>query len=596
MTSGERVGLGAEGNGHKTAFYSHNRTDLGNAERLIDRHGQDLRYVHPWGKWLAWDGRRWAVDASGNVERRAVDTVTSIYAEAAAAEDSDERKGLARHAERTESRSRIEAMIALARARPGVPAMPEELDADPWLLNAKNGTVNLRTGELRPHDPADLITKVAGTNYAPDAHAPRFSAFLREVFDDEDVVAFVRRFAGYSLTGSTEERALAMLWGRGKNGKSTLVELFQEALGDYARNTETETILAKRQQGVGNDVAALRGARFVAAAEVEQGRVLAESKVKNLTGSDTVTARFLYSEPFDFRPEFKLWLSTNNKPVIRGTDDAIWDRIRLIPFARRFEGKDADSRLPEKLREEMPGVLAWMVQGCLEWQEGGLGEPEKVAAATEGYRDEMDTLGGFVDECCVVRPEAWCKFADLYSAYTRWCEESNEHPEKKRRFGDKLTERGFRPDNGAKNVAIRRGIALRHDGDPDPSRVNDPTPKTGSEGPEKPPKTGTDVNRVNVGRAVVNPQNPCKTEEFGEWVNQGYPQSTNLGLVPRVDEGYGNGLTKVNGLTLLAENDAKTSPESRLTAAQAERVKRLMSEGMAASFARAEVLGEEDVP
>jgi putative DNA primase/helicase len=596
MTSGERVGLGAEGNGHKTAFYNHNRTDLGNADRLIDRHGQDLRYVHPWGKWLAWDGRRWAVDASGNVERRAVDTVTSIYAEAAAAEDSDERKGLARHAERTESRSRIEAMIALARARPGVPAMPEELDADPWLLNVANGTIDLRTGELRPHDPADLITKVAGTNYDPDATAPRFERFLSEVLVEKDLVGFVRRFAGYSLSGSTRERCFAILHGGGKNGKSTLVELLQDALGDYARNTAVDTVLAKRYDGVGNDVAALRGARFVSAAEVEKGRKLAESKVKNLTGSDTVTARFLYSEPFDFRPEFKLWLSTNNKPEIVGTDNAIWDRIKLIPFKRRFEGRAADASLPERLREELPGVLAWLVRGCLEWQEGGLRESAEVLNATRAYREEMDTLGGFVDECCVVRPGAWCKFADLYSAYTLWCEESNEHPEKKRRFGDKLAERGFKPDNGAKNVAIRRGIALRHDGDPDPSRVNDSTPKTGSEGPEQPPKTGTDVNRVNVGRVDVNPQNPCKTEESGEWVNQGYPESTNFGLEPRVDESDGNGLTKVNSLTLLAETDPDTPPGSRLTAAQAERVKRLMAKGMAASFARAEVLGEEDAP
>ena len=593
MTSGERVGLGVEGNGHKTAFYAHNRTDLGNAERLIDRHGQDLRYVYPWGKWLCWDGRRWAGDTSGNVERRAVETVTSIYAEAAAAEDGDEREDLARHAERSESRSRIEAMIALARARPSVPVLPEELDADPMLLNAANGTIDLHTGELRSHNPADLITKLAPVEYDPEALAPRFAAFLWQVFDDEDVIAFVRRFAGYSLTGSTEERALAILHGRGKNGKSTLVELLKQAAGDYATSTDTETILAKRHQGVGNDVAALKGARFVAAAEVEQGRVLAESKVKQLTGSDTVTARFLYSEPFDFKPEFKLWLSTNNKPVIRGTDDAIWDRIRLIPFTRRFEGANADSRLPEKLREELPGVLAWMVRGCLEWRKDGLGEPERVTAATEGYRSEMDTLGGFVEECCVVRPEAWCKFADLYAAYTRWCEESNEHPEKRRRFGDSLTERGFKADNGAKNVAIRRGIALRHNGDPDPSRVNHPTPETSSEGPEKQPKTGNDVNRVNEVRGFINPQNPCKTTHFGEGVNEGYPQSDNLGLVPPVAEDYGNGLTIVNSLTLPAENASVTPRERRLSAEETERVKRLIAEGMAPDWARAEVLGEE---
>jgi putative DNA primase/helicase len=210
-------------------------------------------------------------------------------------------------------------------------------------------------------------------------------------------------------------------------------------MGDYATTTDTETILAKRHQGVGNDVAALKGARLVATAEIEQDRRLAESKVKNLTGSDTVTARFLYGEPFNFKPEFKLWLSTNNKPTIRDTDDGIWDRIKLIPFTRRFESANADPKLLEKL----PGVLAWMVEGCLEWQRSGLGDPEKVRAATEGYRAEMDVIAAFVDECCTVHPDAWCKFSDLYAAYIGWCEESNEHPEKKRRFADALTERGF---------------------------------------------------------------------------------------------------------------------------------------------------------
>jgi len=360
-------------------------------------------------------------------------------------------------------------------------------------------------------------------------------------------------------------------------------------MGGYATTTDTETILAKRHQGVGNDVAALKGARFVSTAEVEQGRALAESKVKSLTGSDTVTARFLYSEPFSFKPEFKLWLSTNNKPVIRGTDDAIWDRIRLIPFTQRFEGGDADAKLPEKLRAEMPGVLAWMVRGCLDWQRDGLGEPDKVRAATEGYRAEQDTLAGFVDDECIVHPDAWCKFADLYAAYTRWCEESNEHPEKKRRFADRLTESGYAADNGARNVAIRRGIALRHDGPDDPSRVNDPPPKSGPEAPEtgaNRPHGGENVNRVNDPPSIVNTQNTRKTGTSGAGVNEGYRKSRNFGSTPRVGKSVGNTLTIVNSLT-----QGAASGVDRLTDEQAERVKRLIGEGMSPAWARAEVLG-----
>lgn len=459
--------LGLEKNGHRPqGAPSRTLTDLGNAERLVDRHGEDLRYIHPWGSWLVWDDRRHLPDRTGKVERLMKGTARRIYAEAANAEDTQERKALADHAKRSEAKKRISDAIALARSEPGIAILPDELDSDPWLLNAENGTIDLRTGELREHRREDLITKIAPVQYDPDAQAPRFGAFLQEVFDgDEDLISFVRRFAGYSLTGSTRERVIAILYGSGKNGKTTLVELLRGVLGDYAKNTSPETILTKRHEGVGNDVAALLGARFVSAAEVEQGRRLAESKVKNLTGSDTVTARFLYSEPFDFEPQFKLWLSTNHKPVIRGTDDAIWDRIRLIPFEQRFTGGRNDPKLPEKLREELPGVLAWIVRGCLEWQRDGLGEAEKVGKATEGYRDEMDALGAFIEDRCVVHPRASVGSTKLYNAYKEWSGEAGEKWESQTKFGLRLKERGFSKETV--QTVTWYGIGLRS-GQPDP--------------------------------------------------------------------------------------------------------------------------------
>jgi P4 family phage/plasmid primase-like protien len=284
------------------------------------------------------------------------------------------------------------------------------------------------------------------------------------------VISFVKRYSGYTLTGITRERLLAILYGFGKNGKTTLVELLRDVMGDYATNTDTETLLMKRYQGVGNDVAALKGARFVSAAEVEQGRRLAESKVKQLTGRDTVTARFLFGEPFNFTPEFKLWLSTNNKPVIQGTDDAIWDRIRLIPFTQRFDGERQDPKLPEKLRGELAGVLAWMVEGCLEWQEHGLGEPETVRAATDQYRAEMDTLAAFLDEECVVVPESMVLAERLYQSYAMWCDKSGERKEPKKAFVAKLEERGFKRRRATSGVNKGRyiwlGIGFRSDGEP----------------------------------------------------------------------------------------------------------------------------------
>jgi len=570
-----------------------NRTDLGNAERLIAHHGNELRYVHPWNKWLVWDGTRWKPDTTGEVERRARATVRTIYAEAKIPDGKDERKAIARHATASESRGKIDAMIALARSM--VPIAPDDLDVRPWLLNALNGTVDLRTGELREHRREDLITKLAPVEYDPNAEAPRFARFLLEIFGgDEDLISFVQRFAGYSLTGSTEERAFAILHGRGKNGKTTLVELLEDVMGDYATTTDAETILAKRYQGVGNDVAALKGARFVATAEVEQGRALAESKVKSLTGSDTVTARFLYAEPFSFKPEFKLWLSTNNKPVIRGTDDAIWDRIRLIPFTQRFEGAAADPRLPEKLRAEAAGVLAWMVQGCVQWQRDGLGEPDKVVAATEGYRVEMDALAAFIDEDCIVRPDTWCKFSDLYAAYTRWCEESNEHPEKKRRFADSLTERGFAAAKGTKNVAIRQGIALRSDDEPDPARVTDPTPKSDGPGPDSPSSGDENGNRVTDPPSSVTQENACKPEDSGERVTEGYRKSKNFVPSPHVGESLRKTVTIGNSVTRELETQASGTPRAgsdrSLTREEAERVKRLIHQGMSPSLARKTVL------
>ena len=569
-------------NGHRAEAIPARNTDQGNAERLVARHGKSLRYVHPWGKWLVWDGKRWKIDDTGGVLRYAKDTVRAMFHEADPSDESPIDRELAKHAMRSEAKERIKAMIALAQSEPGIPLLPDQLDADPWLLNVLNGTIDLRSGELREHRRKDLITKIAPVEYDPEASAPRFERFMREVLVEDRLVKFVRRFAGYSLTGSTRERVFAILWGRGKNGKTTLIELLRAVLGDYAANTDVETVLVRQYSGVGNDVAALRGARFVSAAEVEQGRVLAESKVKNLTGSDTVTARFLFAEPFDFRPEFKLWLSTNNKPIIRGTDDAIWDRIRLIPFTRRFEGEKADAELLEKLRAELPGVLRWIVEGCQEWQREGLGEPKEVATATAGYRAEMDTLAAFIEECCVTNPGVWVEFKHLWAAWTSWCEESNETPGNKRRFADLLTERGYEKDNGAKNAAMRRGIALRHAGgdDPDRARVNDPKPDPGADQPKNPSESAEKLNRVNDATENVNLENPCKTTESEKGVNEGYRRSKPLEGKNASRRGFGTALTSLTSLT--------PAPE------QERRIEQLVREGMAEHVARKQVLGSEN--
>ena len=603
-TGGEKVGVDdflvaggtvqelkalAEGRLRRRTF---NLTDMGNAERLVDRHGGDLLYCKPLGGWFFWDGRRWKPDDTGEVERRAKETVRSIYREAGESVDDSERKALADHARRSEARSRIEAMIALAHSESGIPVLPDQLDSDPWALNCENGTVDLQTGQLREHDRADLITRLAPVAYDSEAEAPRFERYLREVLLQESVVGFVRRYAGYSLTGSTRERIFAILHGTGKNGKTTLVELLQDVAGDYATTTDPETILARRHQGVGNDVAALKGARFVAAAEVERGRALAESKIKALTGSDTISARFLYAEPFTFKPEFKLWLSTNNKPEIGGTDDAIWDRIRLIPFTERFDGDRQDPDLPDKLREERPGVLAWMVRGGLEWLREGLGEPEEVRDATEAYRAEMDVLADFIGDRCVEHPDAWCRFSDLFEEYEEWCRESGETAKSKRQFGAVLRDRGFSPDKGAQNVSIRRGMALRDNRDPDPpdgAEVTQASPASDPGSAATAPKGEERGNQVTERKENGNLGTPCKTGDSEEKVTQGYSETTNFAEKPLVRELSQNGVTNGNSVTSVVSPPLSSR---RLTHEEAERVKGLIAEGMAPALARAQVLGE----
>ena len=450
-----------DGNGRETTQPAggYNLTDLGNARRLVHRHGRNLRYCWLWRKWLVWDGKRWVKDDTGEVYRLAKETVSSIYQEAAAAPNDEARKELGKHATRSEAGARIKEMVDLARS--DVPVMPDELDASPDLLNTESGTIDLRTGELREHRREDLITKIAPTTYRPDAAAPTWEAFLERVLPGEDLRAFVQRAVGYSATGDTSEQCMFINHGGGANGKSTFQEAIAAALGDYAMRAPTEMLLAKRSDGVPNDVARLKGARFVSASETEEGRRLAESRIKDLTGQDTITARFMKAEWFDFAPTHKLWLSTNHKPEIRGTDAAIWRRIRLVPWTVSIPPAEQDKKLPIALRHELAGILAWVVRGCLQWRREGLQAPDEVRKATGEYRAEMDVLAGFLVECCEQDTGHWEYAKDLYECYKRWCDENGERPEPQRKFGGRLGERGFQRDRGgSRGAGIWRGVRL----------------------------------------------------------------------------------------------------------------------------------------
>lgn len=458
----------------------YNLTDLGNSERFIGDHGKDVRYCHPWGKWLLWTGTRWALDENGQVHQLAKRTVRRIYEEAAKAENDERRKELAKHAAKSEAEARIQSMLGLAKS--DVPISPRELDADPWLLGVPNGTIDLRTGELRYHRREDLITKLSPVEYDPEARAETWEVFLERVLPSEKLRQFVQRLSGYVLTGDVSEQILPFLHGAGANGKTTFLNAILEVAGDYGQQAPPDLLLAKRGSHP-TELADLFGARLVAAVEIEDGRKMAEGLVKQLTGGDRIKARRMREDFWEFAPTHKVFLGANHKPEVRGTDHAIWRRIKLIPFDVTIPKSEQDPKLSEKLTSELPGILAWAVRGCLEWQREGLGEPEEVTAATQGYRAEMDVLAAFIDECCVVRPDATAASKALYETYTTWSDENGERAEKQRSFGARLTERGFERGRGSGNIHIRLGIGLRTDREPNPNGGSDPSP------PESDPKS-----------------------------------------------------------------------------------------------------------
>lgn len=441
-----------------------NRTDLGNAERFVDFVGDRFRFCHIWGCWLAYDGRCWRRDSDGAVVRAARDTLRAIAAHAQSIRDEDHRSEVVKHALDSESSARVSAMHTLAQSLLGV--SPKLLDADPELFNVANGTIDLRTGELRPHDRDQYLTKISPVEYDPAALCPRWEAFLLQVLGGSvTLVRFVQRAIGYSLTGLTTEQVLFLLYGTGANGKSTLLETLRLMLGDYATIADFTTFLKRDTDGARNDLARLVGTRFVSAVEAEAGRRLDEALVKQLTGGDTITARFLFKEFFDYKPNFKIWLAANHKPTIGNTDHGIWRRIRLVPFTVTIPDHQQDKHLPEVLAAELTGILAWAVRGCLDWRRDGLGMTDEVRDAIESYKDEMDVFGPFIDECCFAASGAQVKTRELNGAYSEWCEQNGERKRSAKALGGALRERGFVSGRLSKGVRCWKGLRLRRESD-----------------------------------------------------------------------------------------------------------------------------------
>lgn len=442
-------------------------TDLGNAERFLARYRNNIRFCPSFGKWFIWDGLRWQEDEIGTIVQLAATTVRAMLVEAktlpAKGANSPAAK-LVSHARKSESDAKLKAMINLARSWVGVAA--EELDSDPWLLNCMNGVYDLRSMELLPHRPDNLITKLVPYNYDPRATCPNWLAFLRQIFDNNThLIDYIQRAVGYALTGVIREQCLFFLHGGGANGKSTFLSVVQDIIGDYGRDTPTESLMIKQNEGISNDIARLKGARMVTAVETEADKRMAESLVKRLTGGDTITARFMRQEFFQFRGTFKIFLAANHKPAIWGTDDAIWRRIKLIPFLVEIPEEDQDPELADKLKQEGQGILTWLVEGCRQWQDNGLGEPSEVIKATEYYRNEMDYLGGFLTDCCVMDSTGSESAGLIYRIYLQYCEENKEKPLSQTKFGRLLSERPRikKTSEGHAKTRVYQGLTLNAD-------------------------------------------------------------------------------------------------------------------------------------
>jgi len=419
-------------------------TDSANAERLaVKLQGQAAYAFEMKHNWYLFDGTRLVLRPQQVLYPYIKGIAGELRGRGERAGDKDMLTG----ARRLGNQGGVSGCIEQAKGISSLWVKMDDLDAHPMWLNTPSGTLDLETGESWAPRFGDLLTKLAGAPYDPSATCLRFKQFLAEIIPSPEVRAFLQRSVGYSLTDETRERCFWILHGIGRNGKTTLINAIRTVLGDYAMATRATTLMVKKHgDDKRNDVAILRGARFVSATESEEGEHLAAALVKELTGQDPVTARLLYCENFSFVPTFKIWLATNHKPTIRSGDPAIWDRVFLVPFEVRIPEEQVDHTLADQLAREASGILNWAIAGFEDWKAGGLRPPDEVREATAMYREEMDTLRQFFEECVILDPQARCKAQDLYEAYHSWAGTAGlRFPMSKNTLGVMLKERGFTP-------------------------------------------------------------------------------------------------------------------------------------------------------
>lgn len=437
---------------------SHPLNDLGNARRLVDLAGEDLRYLPETGRWLIWDDHQWREDGDGQATRFAKNVYELIRAEVQNTPDPDMRKALERHAKVSGQVGRVDAMLNLAATEPGVPVVVDQLDADPLVIGVPGGVVDLRTGEMRGGRREDLITKrVAVAPVDEEADAERWHRFLEEVTrGDDDLIRFLRQLTGYCLTGDTSEHVLVFVYGPGGNGKSVFLNTLVGVMNEYAETAAMDTFTASRGDRHPTDLAMLRGSRLVTASETEEGRAWAESRIKQLTGGDRISARFMRQDFFTFQPRFKLLIVGNHRPVLNNVDEATRRRFRLVPFLHRPDRPDR--ALETRLRAEWSAILRWAINGCRDWLNHGLSQPNSVIEATAGYFEEQDLFGAWLQDLCDVAPDQMDTHAKLFRSWSRFADDNGEKSGSAKRFTQEMSRRGF---ISCKNVGGMRGRGFR---------------------------------------------------------------------------------------------------------------------------------------
>lgn len=438
--------------------------DMGNAERFVDLFGENVRYCYTEKKWYFYNSMRWSVDNLGVILRMADKCVEAMKAEAKLYLQADEESGgdMAKAFEKhmKSSRSNKSKKAMLNEIEHHLPILPIQMDRYKMALNTPSGIINLKNGDVKAHNPEYYFTKITSVDCAEAADCPRWLAFLDDIFaGDKDLIRYIQKAVGYSLTGSTAEQCAFFLYGTGRNGKSTFIDVIRDVFGDYAANIQPETIMVKSSQSnaINSDIARLKGARLVTSVEPNEGVRLNEGLLKQLTGDDTVTARKLYSEEFEFKPEFKLWMATNHKPIIRGTDTGIWRRIHMIPFNVQIPEDKVDKNLTHKLKAEMTAIFKWCIDGCLMWQREGLQMPAAVLKSVREYRREMDVISAFIEDKCTL--EGTVQASMLYAAYASWADSNNEYCMSNTKFSTELAKR-FEKIKG-RNYNYFTGISIR---------------------------------------------------------------------------------------------------------------------------------------